>query len=170
MASDVTADPDVDPVSAARTICLHLLTSRSRTRAELSVALAKKNVPIEAAEAVLNRFTEVGLIDDRAFAAEFVAVKRAERGLSVFELSRQLRTKGVDNEIVESVVAGFDPESELEQARQLISRKSRSMHGLPDATATRRLAGLLARKGYSPEIVFRAVREVLAERDAAIDL
>lgn len=134
------------------------------------MALAKKNVPGEAADLVLDRFTEVGLIDDRAFAAQFVAVRRAGRGLSAFELSRQLRTKGVDNEVIESVVADLDAESELDLARQLVRRKSRSIQGLPDVVATRRLVGLLARKGFSAETASRAVREVLADRNVDIDI
>jgi regulatory protein len=92
---DLAHDPDVDPESAARTICLGLLTVRSRTRSELADALCARHVPDAAAERVLQRFTEVGLIDDAAFAATFASTRLTERGLARREIARQLLTKGV---------------------------------------------------------------------------
>src|SRR5829696_959849 len=75
-------DPLGDPESVARAICLRLLTGQPRTRSELAAALARRGVPGEAAAAVLGRFAEVGLIDDRAFAAAWVGSRHAGRGLA----------------------------------------------------------------------------------------
>lgn len=156
-------DPEPDPESVARTICLRLLTVRARSRAELAEALRARNVPDDAAGRVLERLAEVGLIDDRAFAADFVHAKRAERGLAGRELSRQLRGKGVDDEAIADALAGIDEDAERAVARRLVERKLRSMTGLDRQVQIRRLAGMLARKGYSPAVAFQVVREVVGE-------
>ena len=66
---DPVADgPDADSESVARTILLDALTGQARSRQELRQKLAKKDVPDDLAERLLDRFTEVGLVDDEAFA------------------------------------------------------------------------------------------------------
>lgn len=155
--------PDADPVSAARTICLRLLTARSRSRAELAEALHTRGIPDAAAAAVLDRFGEVGLIDDTAFARTFAVSRHQDRGLAAREVARQLREKGVDPDTVSDAVSAIDAETEFDTACRLVERKARSMRALDDATKTRRLVGMLARKGYSPGTAFAVVRRVLGE-------
>jgi regulatory protein len=156
-------DPEPDPDSVARTICLRLLTVRARSRTELAEALHKRNVPGDAAERVLDRLTEVGLVNDESFAIDFVQAKRAERGLATRELSRQLRVKGVSTEAIDAALADVGEEAEHASARQLAERKLRGMSGLESRVQIRRLAGMLARKGYSPGLTFQVVREVVGE-------
>lgn len=158
---DIAADADVDPESAARTICLRLLTARSRTRSELATALAKRNVPAVAAATVLDRLADVGLINDTAFAEQFVAVRQSGRGLSAREIRRQLSTRGVADEVAADATSAIDSDSERRTARQLVDRKLRSMAGLEPQVQTRRLVGLLARKGYSSGLSYAVVREAL---------
>ena len=160
---DPADDPEPDPESVARTICLQLLTQRARSRAELADRLRSRNVPDDVAGRVLDRMAEVGLVDDQAFAHDFVRAKRAERGLSARELSRQLRTKGVGAEAIDTAVADLDEQAERSTARRLVERKLRSMSGLDTQVQIRRLAGLLARKGYPPGLAFQVVREVVGE-------
>lgn len=158
-------DADADPESVARTICLRLLTIRARTRAELDEALTARQVPREAADRVLDRLVEVGLVDDQAFAERFVAVRHQDRGLARRELSRQLRDKGIDPTIAAEAVAGLDPEQERQTGQRLVERRLRSMSSLEPAVQTRRLVGMLARKGYSPSVAFQIVRDVLGAVD-----
>src|ERR1700734_3548467 len=87
-----------DPEAQARQICLRLLTIAPRTRAQLAQALHRRGIPAEAAEAVLARFTDVGLIDDAAFARSWVESRHHSRGLSRRSLSAELRRQGVDSE------------------------------------------------------------------------
>lgn len=153
--------PDADPETAARAICLRLLTAAPRTRAQLADALRRRGVPEDAAEAVLARFQEVGLIDDKAFAEAWVSSRHAGRGLGRKALAAELRHRGVADETVRDAVARLDPEEELETARRLVARRLPATRGLPTATRARRLGGMLARKGYSPGLVYRVVREAL---------
>ena len=154
-------DPEPDPESVARTICLRLLTMRSRSRAELSEALRTRNVPDDASERVLGRLAAVGLVDDHAYAVNFVQAKRSERGFAARELSRQLRGKGIDDEIIMAAISELDDNAEHATARRLAERKVKGMSGLEPNVQIRRLAGMLARKGYPPGICFQVVREVV---------
>jgi len=155
-------DPPGDPDTVARVICLRLLTSQPRTRAELSAALARRGVPSEAAGRVLGRFAEVGLIDDQAFADAWVESRHAGRGLGRRTLSAELRRRGIDDRTVADAMAGLDPETELQTARALVRRRLPSTARLEPAGRVRRLVGLLARKGYPPAVALRAVQEELA--------
>lgn len=152
------AGPDADPESVARTICLRLLTVRARTRAELHEALAARGVPEQASTKALDRLAGVGLVDDRAFAGDYVVSRQRDRGLAVREISRQLRSKGVDETVIEAAVSGIGPDAEAAAAHQLVARKLRSMSRLTPEVKTRRLVGMLARKGYSPSVAFQVVR------------
>lgn len=170
LAEPDNSDPEPDPEAVAHTICLRLLTVRARSRSELAAALTARNVPDDAATRVLDRLTRVGLVDDRAFAADFVSSRRAERGLAGREISRQLRNKGVEDEVIGEALASVDTEAEYRSATELASRKLRSMSRLAPQVQTRRLAGMLARKGYSSDVTFRVVREVIgAAADALTD-
>lgn len=140
-----------------------MLTARARSRAELAEALRARNVPDDATARVLDRLAEVGLVNDRAFAADFVQAKRAERGLAARELGRQLRGKGVADEAIDAALADLGEDAERTAARRLAERKLRSMSGLTVQVQIRRLAGMLARKGYSPGLSFQVVREVVGE-------
>jgi regulatory protein len=103
----------------------------------------------------------VGLVDDKAFADAYVASRQRDRGLAVREISRQLRDKGVDEAVVSAAVDGIAPEDEAEVARQLVTRKLRSLNRLTPEVKTRRLVGMLARKGYPPSMAFAVVRDAV---------
>ncbi|NSC24257.1 recombination regulator RecX [Streptomyces albus subsp. chlorinus] len=156
------AEPQ-DPVERARAICLRLLTGTPRTRQQLADALRKREVPQDAAEKVLARFEDVGLIDDAAFAAAWVESRHHSRGLARRALARELRTKGVDSAVIDEAMGGLDADQEEETARALVERKLRATRGLDRDKRLRRLAGMLARKGYSEGLALRVVRRALEE-------
>ncbi|MFE7816454.1 recombination regulator RecX, partial [Streptomyces sp. NPDC057433] len=152
-----------DPVERARAICLRLLTGTPRTRKQLADALRKREIPDEAAEEVLSRFEEVGLINDSAFADAWVESRHHGRGLARRALAQELRTKGVDSTLIDAAVSRLDSEQEEATARELVARKLRSTRGLDRDKRIRRLAGMLARKGYPEGLALRVVRRALEE-------
>jgi regulatory protein len=161
-----------DPQAKARQICLRLLTIAPRTRAQLAQALSRRGVPDEAAEAVLSRFTDAGLIDDAAFARAWVESRHHSRGLSRRSLSAELKQRGVDNDEIREAVGTLDPEQEAATARHLVERKMASSRGRPPEARVRQAASLLARKGYPAGLSFRLIKEVLEQEgsDDAIGL
>lgn len=162
-------DQPGDPESVARSICLKLLTMSPKSRAQLADALAAKGVPDEAAEAVLDRYTEVGLIDDAAFARAWVSTRQAGRGLATRALAQELHRKGIDKDIANAALATIEPDAEEVSARMLVQRKRRSMRGLEPSVATRRLLGMLARKGYPSDMAFRVIREEMQSTELLRD-
>src|SRR5690349_6988477 len=157
------AEVEADPEAVARKILLDTLTGQARTRQELADKLATRGVPDELAKGLLDRFTEVGLIDDAAFARQWVESRHRSRGLAPRALKQELRRKGVDDDDAAEALEQIDESDERTAARALVDKKLRSMRGLDHQVATRRLAGLLARKGYSSGVAFSVVREALAE-------
>jgi regulatory protein len=167
-APEVRDEPG-DPEAVARAICLRLLNTKPRTRSELAAALARRDVPEEAADSVLSRFTEVGLIDDEAFAAAWVDSRHAGRGLSRRVLAGELRRRGVEAATVEEAVSRVDPAAEEATARALVRRRLASTAGLDPAVQARRLIGQLARRGYPAGLSYRIVREELAIEGSTLD-
>lgn len=156
-------EPDADPVEVAKQILLRQLESSAKSRHQLSQVLARRAVPPDAAEVALDRFTELGYIDDAAFARAWVESRRRTRGLAGPALRRELREKGIDVELIEQVLADSDDDAERAAAATLVDKKLRSMRGVDEPTATRRLVSMLARKGYSSGLAYSVVREALGD-------
>ncbi|PZS20065.1 MAG: recombination regulator RecX [Pseudonocardiales bacterium] len=158
---DSTDTREIGPAAEAQGICLRLLTARPRSRAELADALRRRGIPEEVGEPVLDRLSQVGLVDDVAFAESAVRSAHRHRGLGRRALRTELRRRGVQNEIMDRAVGAVRPEDEEQRARELVQRKLRTST-VRDATAlARKLGAMLARKGYSEGLAWRVVRDEL---------
>jgi regulatory protein len=156
------AEPNRDPAELAREICLRQLAVRPRTRAELAAALHRRGIAEDVVDQVLDRYDEVGIINDEAFARAWVTSRHHGKGLARRALAGELRRKGVDAEAVDEALDELDPQTEEETARALVTRRMRvERNAAPDA-AFRRLVGMLARKGYPAGLAIRVVKEALA--------
>jgi regulatory protein len=159
--------PDANPESVARAIVLRKLTAAPRTRAQLADDLRRRAVPDDVATKVLDRFTEVGLVDDRAFADLWVRSRQAQRGLSRRALAHELRNKGVADELVADALAGVGDDDERVAAEELVARRLPSLARFDREVQLRRLVGMLARKGYSGGLAMQVVQAALAACAAA---
>lgn len=153
--------------SAARRIALDALSRAARTRGQLEALLQRKGIEPEAAAAVLDRFEEVGLIDDRDYAETFVESRHRVRGQGGRALSMELRRRGVAGDVIAEAVGGLDPEREFETACRIARARYERMPAVSAEVKMRRLVGFLARKGYSGAIVTRAVRHVVDTADSS---
>lgn len=162
----VEHSPDTKTISRtaeAQGICLRLLTVRPHSRAELAEELCRRGIPEGISEPVLDRLSQLGLVNDTAFAESAVHSEHRHRGLSRRALSIGLRRRGVPDEIVREAVATIGPEDEEQRARELVRRKLRT-HTVRDArTLARKLGGMLARRGYSEELAWRVIRDELGQ-------
>ncbi|MCU1554402.1 MAG: RecX family transcriptional regulator [Arthrobacter sp.] len=166
--SSVAADAEPDPASVARAIVLRQLTSSAKSRLQLARKLAERNIPEDVAEAVLDRFQEVRLIDDADFADMWVRSRSQSRKLAKGALRRELSDKGIDPDTAAAALEQVSDADEEAAARVLVERKLRPGTDLSDRAErdkmTRRLASMLARKGYQPAQAFRVVGEVIEAR------
>jgi regulatory protein len=147
-------------------LCLRLLTARARTRAELLGQLAKRGYPDDVSARVLDRLAGVGLVDDAEFAQQWVASRRGKAGKSRRALAAELHTKGVDNEVISTALAGIDAAAERDRAGELVRAKLRRETLSDETKVSRRLVGMLARRGYSQNLACEVVlSELAAERE-----
>jgi regulatory protein len=92
-----------------------------------------------------------------------VRSQQAARGLAKDALAQELRAKGIDDHLADEALASISDEDERDRARALVGKKLRAMHGLGIEVQTRRLAGMLARKGYSARVTYAVIREAIAD-------
>lgn len=166
----LAADPDPAAAEVARTIVLRQLTGSPKSRRQLEEKLAEKDVPEDVATAVLDRMEDVRLVDDTAYAENFVRTRQRTKGLARGALRRELAQKGVSGEAAEQALETISEDTEREAAVELIERRLRG-RPVPEGTdpesraerdkAIRRLASMLARKGYQQSVALGVVRDVL---------
>lgn len=164
-------DAEADPAAVARAIVYRQLTASAKSRHQLARKLAERNVPEDVAEAVLDKFQEARLINDAEFADMWVRSRAQSRKLARGALQRELADKGIDHETAAAALEQVSDADEEAAARSLVERKIRPGRDLADRAerdkATRRLASMLARKGYQPSQAFRIVTEVLDAQAAS---
>lgn len=161
------AQVEPDPYSVTREMALKALDRRAYGRAELGGYLHGKGATEEVIERVLDRFEQVGLLDDASFASQWVESRHRGRKLPRRALVAELRRKGLDEDVITDAVAAIDHDSEAAAARQLATVKARSLAGQPYEVALRRLVGALGRRGFSAELAWRTAKQALAERPDA---
>ena len=158
-------DPEANPATVARAIILRQLTNSPKSRHQLAQKLAEKNIPEDVAEAVLDRFENVKLINDAEFADMWVRSRHQNRSLARGALKRELAEKGIDPLLAEEALAQVSDDDERASAEDLLRRKLRGSLDLSDRAErdkyTRRWVAMLARKGYNPSTAFRVVAEAI---------
>ncbi|MCP2316740.1 regulatory protein [Nocardia amikacinitolerans] len=160
--------PDGGTVEQAKEACLRLLAVRARSRAELAQRLAAKGYTAEVAERALDRLAEVGLIDDAAFAEQWVHSRHTFSGKGKQALAQELRRKGVAPADAAPALEAISSDDEQARAIELVRRKLRTLpRDLDRDKAIRRLVGMLARRGYSQSTAFTVVKAELAQADWA---
>ncbi|WP_203929397.1 regulatory protein RecX [Virgisporangium ochraceum] len=170
--------------TAARDQCIRLLAVRPRTRSELDTALRRRGYDDDVISEILDRYSDVGIIDDEAFARAWVTSRHHSKGLAKRALAGELRRKGVSDDDLGAALDEVDDDSEVETARTLVDRRLRVERRRPregdaeaarkaEAALIRKLVGMLARKGYSSGLAYRVVKEAMADSgdaDGLLDL
>lgn len=143
----------------ARNIVLKMLERGPKSSSELAEALEKQEIPAEIAKVVLQRFTEVELINDDAYAQQVSDAARRTKGLARSAVKRKLSDKGLNQEIIDQVASEISDEDELLAATELAVKRIGQLGHFDKETQKRRLVGFLQRRGFSSSVVFAAIRE-----------
>lgn len=160
--------PDSADAARARDIVLRQLAFAPRPRAVLAEKLRSKEIPDEVAGSVLDRYTDLGLIDDRSYAASYVTAKHRDRGLGRYALQAELRRQGVAEDDLRDAVADIDTEAEARRAAELVGKRIAAAMAAGPEAARRRLLGQLSRRGYPPSLATRVVEEAIEAFDGRL--
>ena len=155
-------DYEPDPYSVATKIAVDALSRCARSRGELAEILAKRGTPEDVAERLIDRLVTQKLVDDHAFAQEWSRLRHRSKGLSRRVLAQELRKKSIAPEVIDEVLGEISRDDEIIAARNLVAKKLRSLNRFDSEVQYRRLHSLLARKGYSSNIISEAIRLELA--------
>lgn len=168
------AAKETDPYTRAKTIVYNQLAYSAKTRGQLRKKLQAEGFDAELIEPLLDKFEAAKLIDDAEYAQSFVAQKSRTKKLSRAALRRELAERGVRGEEAENALAQRTDEQEREDAAELVRKKLRPGMDLSDRAekdrVTRRLLGMLARRGYSSSVSMSVIREELAAYGAEDEL
>lgn len=168
------AAEEADPYTRAKTIVYNQLAYSAKTRGQLRKKLQSEGFEAEFIEPLLDKFEAAKLIDDAEYAETFVRQKSRTKKLSRAALRRELAERGVRGEEAENALAQRTDEQEREDAAELVRKKLRPGMDLSDRAekdrVTRRLLGMLARRGYSSSVSMSVIREELAAYGAEDEL
>ncbi|MFP3947369.1 MAG: regulatory protein RecX [Longimicrobiales bacterium] len=194
MNEDARIENRDETVSRARDAALHLLSFRARSVDEMERRLRKKDFEESVVSQVVARLLDLGYLDDREFARQFLEERLRRRPRGPFALIQELLNRGVDRGLAEEVLDALMVEKEIDEAdlardtarrwlsRQsrrvtavLASRGSRTSAGSTESEADqgreaftkarRRLYGHLERKGFSRGVIREVVGDLLEELD-----
>lgn len=168
------AAEEADPYTRAKTIVYNQLAYSAKTRGQLRKKLQAEGFDAELIEPLLDKFEAAKLIDDAEYAQTFVAQKSRTKKLSRAALRRELAERGVRGEEAENALAQRTDEQEREDAAELVRKKLRPGMDFSNRAekdrVTRRLLGMLARRGYSSSVSMTVIREELAAYGADDEL
>ena len=165
-------DPDqgpTDPEAIARLLVLRKLAAAPRTRHQLHQHLVDRGIPEDVSGRVLDRFGELGYVDDVTYARDWVQSRHRSRALARTVIRRELRERGIAPEIAEQALTQISQEAELQRAREFAARKAQRLVDVESAVAVRRLSGALVRKGYHWSVALTAAQDALHGRSGDPD-
>ncbi|MDA3026658.1 MAG: regulatory protein RecX [Actinomycetota bacterium] len=154
---------EIEAADAAKQVLLRRLSHAPRTRKELAKDLKDKDISGEVANVALNRFEEVGLINDQALASNYVSSQHERKGLGKNALRQRLRAKGVSDDVALEAISQISDDQEFQAAFALACKKIRSLQRDDAKTQLRKIVGVLARKGYSSNLAFSVAKEVIKD-------
>lgn len=148
-----------DPAERAREIALRLLTHSPRSAAQLRDGLLKRDLEPHVVDEVIERYREVGLLDDPELAATIARTRHRERGRSRRAVRQELQRKGFESHDIDAALEQISDDDEHAVARELAVKRWSQLEGVERDTRVRRVVSMLGRRGYSPSLAFALVRE-----------
>lgn len=148
-----------DPAERAREIAIRLLTHSPRSTAQLREGLLAREVEPDVVDEIIERYQEVGLLNDPELAATIARTRHSERGKSRRAVRQELQRKGFDTHDIQAALEQISDDDEHAVARELAFKRWNQLEGVDRDKRVRRVVGMLGRRGYSPSLAFALVRE-----------
>ena len=160
MQQDVEVDEEID---RAKQRAFTYLAHKPRTEEEVRRKLRKQDLGRRVINEVVDRLYELDYLDDEQYAADYAHNRFSNKGYGPIRIERELIKRGIDRHLAERAVAEFfEEESEIEMAREQAKKKWSRVAGEPDIRKQKRkLFGYLQRRGFTPDIIYRIVDELV---------
>jgi len=153
-----------EETSKAKSFALDFIGYRARSVWEVDQRLTKRGHSRKVIDEVIGELRRSGLLDDAHFAAQWAKGRMATKPLGERLLRHELKTKGISDEIVEKTIAAtFDGISQRNLAAELLRLRRTRYLSLDWAKARRRMSDFLLRRGFSRDVVWEAVAQVMSE-------
>lgn len=147
----------------AEAVLLRKLRSRSLSLSEARTVLrGVEGVDEIICDELIDRFVDLGYLDDATFAEQLVMSAMDKRGEGRRAVAETLRKRGIPRDVAEAALATL-PDDDAERALDFARSKIRGVQGAEYDAALRRLSGQLARRGYPSSVALTAARTALSE-------
>ena len=158
-AAKAAAAKNMDPAEHAREIAIRLLTHSPRSVAQLRERLLARDVEPHIVDEIVERYREVGLLNDPELAATIARTRHRERGKSRRAVRQELQLKGFEADDIDAALEQISDDDEHEVARELAFKRWGQLESIDRDKRVRRVVSMLGRRGYSPSLAFALVRE-----------
>lgn len=166
-ASSATAEADATVEREhAEQVLLQRLRARSLSATEARTVLAGTEIAEHEIDEVIDRFAELGYIDEGKLADQILHSHHERKGLGRSGVQAEMRRRGLDHDLILEKLEEL-PDDEAERAIELACKRVQQLGRLDDQTVDRRLTGFLMRKGYASSAVRLAVKAALASRSGS---
>jgi regulatory protein len=147
---------DSNPEAALKR-AFRFLSYRPRSEAEVRIKLTQSGFSQEVVAATLEKLHSLNFLNDEAFARGWAQGRAEGRGYGPLRIERELRQKGVANNLIRQVVdETYGREEGKETARELLEKRYRDKD-LADTKILRRAIGFLKRRGYRDSVIAEIV-------------
>ena len=139
---------------------LNYAALRLRSKYEMTMYLRRKKASPALADTILNKLSDIGLLDDTKFARSYADDRQRLRPTSRRKMFMELKSKRVADEIIEAVLSN-DESNDLTALRELITRKRKLSRYQDDL----KLMQYLSRQGFG----YGDIKEALQPSDDVVD-
>jgi len=155
---------DDDPLyEKARQKALRYLAYRGRSVEEVRTRLAEKGFDEAVIKKVINRFSDLGYLDDRNFAGQWAKSLAAGRLWGDRKIEASLRGKGISRDLIQEAIAGAREEKDEQRAIQELVEKRLRREPVCEVFSykgKRRLMQTLAGRGFPVGLILDVLREM----------
>ena len=140
---------------------MNRLNRRAMSRSDLDFKLKRLDYTQPVREEVLEKLTEMGFLDDEAYARALIDATLRRKPAGPQLLRQKLFQKGIDRSLIERLVSeATDAQDLAPGAVDLARKKLRTMQRFDIETRKRRLYGMLARRGFNPDTISSVMAEL----------
>ena len=155
---------DDDPLyEKARQKALRYLAYRGRSVEEVRSKLAGKGFDDTIIKKVIDRFSDLGYLDDGNFARQWAKSLAVHRLWGDRKIEASLREKGISGDLIQEAIAGVRKEKDQRRAvQELVEKRLRREPACEvfSYKGKRRLAQTLGGRGFPPGVILDVLREM----------